>query len=182
MITLYNLLHLLDLELFKLIYNLPHTPVFDFLAFIIWKYLGLIFVLIAVCLWFIFDKKQRYLVYLAIAMLSISALINQFLLKPSFARSRPVVNVENINIFYNLLTDYSFPSGHSTSVMAFSLPLIIFSKKKHIRLSLIFLIFITGFNRVYMGHHYPSDVIAGFITGSVISLSSSWFWSYLQRR
>jgi membrane-associated phospholipid phosphatase len=72
-------------------------------------------------------------------------------------------------------TNYSFPSGHSTLIIAGSItPLILFKgNKKYIKILLIVLVIDAGlvsFSRIYVGVHYPFDVLGRFFLGSGISL------------
>lgn len=70
-------------------------------------------------------------------------------------------------------TFYSFPSGHSMNAFIFyaSLSYLVFhfTRKKRLTMSVAsistLLIFCVGFSRVYLGVHYPTDVIAGYIAG-----------------
>ena len=89
-------------------------------------------------------------------------------LKGFFQRSRPVLGAPILSE-----TGYSFPSGHSTVSMCFYGVLIYLvlrhCKEPWARFILCFvlasLIVLIGLSRVYLGVHYPSDVIAGFCIG-----------------
>lgn len=88
-----------------------------------------------------------------------------YVLKIIFARSRPI----DINLIVE--TGFSFPSGHammSLGIYGFLIYLLLLSDKNKISkiigsASLILLIFLIGISRIYLGVHYATDVIAGFI-------------------
>lgn len=110
-------------------------------------------------------RKQGNLV---IFNLGVVTLIN-LILKNIFVRSRP------LGIALIKESGYSFPSGHSmTSLAYFGLFIYLIycsnlSKKKKVFLItlLCFLIFLIGISRIYLGVHYASDVIGGFILSIV---------------
>lgn len=91
------------------------------------------------------------------------------LLKSFYQRERPSINSEIDAI------GYSFPSGHGMGSLLFYgfLTYIIISniKSKAIKWSAVILasilVLLIGFSRVYLGAHYPSDVIAGYLAGAV---------------
>jgi undecaprenyl-diphosphatase len=112
--------------------------------------------------------KRRDTKYLAIAV--IGAMILNSLLKLSFHRPRPVP-------FFGLAPpdSYSFPSGHALISFCF-FAILGFLLKSHIRsfsfrlaiLALaVFSVLTIGYSRIYLGVHYPSDVLAGFTAGAV---------------
>ncbi len=88
------------------------------------------------------------------------------LLKEIFQRSRPL---------YALIveSEYSFPSGHSMNSTVFyaALTYFVFWHMKHKKLGVFFsflaaiLVGAIGVSRIYLGVHYPSDVLAGFLAG-----------------
>jgi membrane-associated phospholipid phosphatase len=68
----------------------------------------------------------------------------------------------------DLPTDYSFPSNHATIAGAAATALLIIDRRLGIVASVIALLI--GFSRVYLGAHYPHDVLAGFGVGAVVAL------------
>lgn len=108
-------------------------------------------------------KNRKYGILVSINLISIFT-FNQ-ILKLIFNRQRPVENrlIE--------VDGYSFPSGHAMISMAFYGLFIYFIyqniKNKKLKyttcLILVFLIFVVGISRIYLGVHYASDVVGGFL-------------------
>lgn len=119
---------------------------------------------------FIKKKWKRAAVLLMTTMAG--AVILNFVLKISFERARPIPFFET-----PLPESYSFPSGHSLYAVCFygGLAWLITSRSSNYlayisiwTLAVLICLFI-GLSRIYLGVHYPSDVIAGF-TAAVVWL------------
>jgi undecaprenyl-diphosphatase len=102
-----------------------------------------------------------------------------FILKHFFSRSRPDVVPHLVEV-----TGYSYPSGHSLAATAFYL-LVMFllwrgypawSHRIAWLVSATSLILVIGFSRIYLGVHYPSDVLSGILLGAAWScVLTSWY-------
>lgn len=133
-------------EIFKWITNLVSVPA-----------------LVIVCLLIYGNRITRKEGNIIVLNLIVVAILNA-LLKLAFARNRPM----GIPLIEE--TGYSFPSGHSMISMAyFGLFIYLiyhsnFSPKKKWSMIVLFsfLILLIGISRIYLGVHYPSDVIGGF--------------------
>jgi undecaprenyl-diphosphatase len=98
------------------------------------------------------------------------ALLLEFLIKTAFHRPRPVP-------FFDLPTpaSYSFPSGHALFSFCFfaGLAVVVSPRLASLTAKLavwavaVLLILGIGFSRIYLGVHYPSDVLAGYSVGLV---------------
>jgi undecaprenyl-diphosphatase len=77
------------------------------------------------------------------------------------------------------LCDSSFPSGHTTAIFAWLTPwLIADTALLPVLLPAALVLGISvGWSRMYLGLHYPSDVAAGALLGSLTSLAVSALWS-----
>lgn len=92
----------------------------------------------------------------------------EFSLKQFFGRVRPEAFFD-----YPLPLSYSFPSGHAFGSLCFYGIVTLLTaermKSKPIKITVCILsallIFLIGFSRIYLGVHYPSDVVAGFLAG-----------------
>jgi undecaprenyl-diphosphatase len=123
---------------------------------------------IVVVLWFLYRKWRREAKLFAITMIGASLLNTT--LKVAFKRPRPVP-------FFNLLApeSYSFPSGHSLASCCFfgALAALLTARLEDSKLraaiwvvsTLLFLLI--GLSRIYLGVHYTTDVIAGFVAALI---------------
>lgn len=109
----------------------------------------------------------------AIGTLVGTALANQTL-KTLFARARPEVLAEP-------LSSFSFPSGHSSASFAFFLTLGVLASRQQPprwRLTWVLLAVIPSLSialsRVYLGVHWPSDIVAGALLATTVCAASLW--------
>ncbi|MEU3448683.1 phosphatase PAP2 family protein [Streptomyces thermolilacinus] len=83
-------------------------------------------------------------------------------------RPRPFRDHDGLEVLVQGKTDYSFVSDHATLAMAIAVGLFIANKR--FGLAAIALALAEGFCRVYMGVHYPTDVVGGFALGTAVAL------------
>ncbi|MGW0780477.1 phosphatase PAP2 family protein [Streptomyces sp. NPDC002913] len=83
-------------------------------------------------------------------------------------RPRPFNDHQGLEVLVAGKTDYSFVSDHATMAMAIAVGLFVANRK--FGLFAIGLALLEGFCRVYMGVHYPTDVIGGFALGTAVAL------------
>ncbi|WP_329039471.1 phosphatase PAP2 family protein [Streptomyces sp. NBC_00178] len=83
-------------------------------------------------------------------------------------RPRPFLDHQGLDVLVAGKTDFSFVSDHATMAMAIAVGLFVANRKFGI--AAIALALLEGFCRVYMGVHYPTDVIGGFALGTAVAL------------
>lgn len=127
--------------------------------------LGLLWIALGLVL--LFPKRTRRGGVDILICLAIAYIINDLVIKELVARVRPYDTIEGLKILVSPLSSFSFPSGHANSSFAAAMALTLAFGKKgawaYIPASLI------AISRCYVGVHYPSDVIAGMIVGTLVA-------------
>ncbi|MFJ1810241.1 MULTISPECIES: phosphatase PAP2 family protein [unclassified Streptomyces] len=83
-------------------------------------------------------------------------------------RPRPFLDHKGLEVLVSGKTDYSFVSDHATLTMAMAVGL--FVANRRFGLVGIGIALLEGFCRIYMGVHYPTDVVGGFALGTAVAL------------
>lgn len=83
-------------------------------------------------------------------------------------RPRPFNDHQGLEVLVDGKTDFSFVSDHATMAMAIGVG--VFVANRRFGLAAIGLALVEGFCRVYMGVHYPTDVVGGFALGTAVAL------------
>ncbi len=158
-----NTLDIQILQFFNLSY---HIPILDTFATFI-SYYGLVAVgfIIAIILYlYSTDKSKKVakeLIIVVITVFILTQIIKLFIMRP-----RPFTVVDNLNVLTSV-NDASFPSGHTATATAISY---ILARNYGHRIILGILVLLVGISRLYLGVHYPSDVLGGFIIGLIITI------------
>lgn len=153
----------MNMELFRLINNLVNiNTALDSVMVVFSKYVPYVFML-AVAAVYLIGVKQKNSDYRKAAFSTfIFTVINLglgFIIGSIYYVDRPFVH-NKVNLLAPHSADASFPSDHATGTMSIALGLRI--NKKALNVVLTILSVIVGFSRVYVGHHYPLDVIGAY--------------------
>ncbi|CDZ75140.1 membrane-associated phospholipid phosphatase [Peptoniphilus sp. ING2-D1G] len=153
--------------LINLINKKMSNKLFDFLFYHITNLGGVISLTLLILLLLFFEGKLRVFGIELIVALAVTTAIVQ-ILKRTFTRNRPYWILENLNTYGIDLSDYSFPSGHSAA--SFSVATVIALNYQKITLLIIFVALLIAISRIYLAVHYPTDVVAGVLIGTLCSL------------
>ena len=142
------------------------TPIFKFITSLGDE--GYIWIAIAIILLFV--KKYRKVGLMVGASLLGSLLFNNMIVKNIVARPRPYRMMETLTILIPEPGEYSFPSGHTSSSFAAGVVLYLMLPKKY-GVPAMILAFLIGISRLYVGVHYPTDVLGGIVMGTLIAVA-----------
>ncbi len=143
------------------------TPFFKFISFF---GEGGIFLLILSVFLMLFAKTRKTGLAMLLAI-GVGALLTNVIIKNAVARIRPFYKDELFFSFWQsagktAVTEYSFPSGHTTVAMTSMTALFLCTNKKKSWSAFIFVL-LMGLSRTYLIVHYLTDVLAGIIVGGI---------------
>ena len=128
---------------------------------ILWIFLGVLF------LFFGLRKKEWMKRGISLLFcLATTALVCNLILKPWVARIRPY-EVLHFSILVPPLSDYSFPSGHTSA--SFAAATAIYAMHHKWGIAAYVFAGLMGCSRLYLGVHFPTDVLAGAVIGTLLA-------------
>ncbi len=128
-----------------------------------------------------YKRKAFIIIGLSLITVAISDPVSSQVAKPFFNRHRPChpdsMLIEKTHTLLGLKGSNSFPSSHATNMFAQAMLLSLFYPAFWV----IFFSFATliGFSRIYVGVHFPGDVLFGSLLGIMIGISVFLIYKYL---
>ena len=130
---------------------------------------GVLWYTLAAFLPYLYGMQGIYQAAHVMLTASVVLLVYKFL-KQKLVRERPFINCDIIQQAAPALDRYSFPSGHTMHAVSFSIMFSLYLPQ--ISVLIWGFTVLVALSRVILGLHYPTDVFAGALLGSVIALSS----------
>ena len=162
----------LNIDLFYFINNGFANPVFDMIMPHLSDCGGFVSLLVICVLAILVLRHYKRQKYLEIAKMCLYALVLSGIiaacLKLAYHSPRPFTVLENVRQLTIPTEPNSFPSGHTSSTMSVVSVLVwTLRENKAIVCLLALFAFLVGFSRIYVGVHYPFDVLVGAVVGVV---------------
>lgn len=131
---------------------------------------------ILVCLLLICIPKTRKTGVMAAASLLLEFVILNLTIKPLAGRIRPYEVIQGLTCVTAIPHDFSFPSGHTGCCFAVA-SVIYLRMPKWYGIPAVAIAALVGFSRLYLGVHYPSDVLVGMLIGLAAGYFIHWTFS-----
>jgi membrane-associated phospholipid phosphatase len=113
---------------------------------------------------------------LRVAFILVTSILFNNVSKLLFAGSRPYWVSSHVRALWTTETSFGIPSGHAQNAMSVWGMFALYGKRKWIWIVSITVIFLIGFSRMYLGVHFPHDVIFGWLLGAAILWAFMRFW------
>lgn len=140
---------------------------------------GAVWIALAVLLLCI-PKTRKAGCMVVVALLG-TLLVNNMILKNLIARTRPYEVIEGLTYMVRKPVDYSFPSGHAGC--SFAAACVMFRRlPRQYGVPALILAILISLSRLYVGVHYPSDVLFGMLSGILISYGAETIVNWLCSR
>lgn len=175
----------LDTRLF-LYLNGKHNTFFDPIMYWVSDKLFWIpfYLIIAVLIVWAYKKKSIFIFVGVGILITVSDQLSSHLIKPWAKRLRPSHNPALSGLVHLSKAGaggpYGFVSGHATNSFALFafLSLVLCSKFKWLKYLLLFWALLISYSRIYVGVHYPGDVLCGGLLGCLVG----WFLAFLLKK
>ena len=165
----------LNVRIFRAINNLRH-PLLDHF-FLLYRFLGTGWVMLPVVI--LLARFRRQLLTPMLIAFALESIVVS-VLKSLFSQGRPAVVLDNVHLLLPL-GNRSFPSGDTA--MAFTIAgILCIGSPGRLRVLWLVLAALIGYERIYLGVHFPLDVVVGMLIGLLAAYVGYVYYRFQQRR
>jgi len=141
--------------------------------------------IVIICLLLMCFPQTRRKAGISVSIAALLSTLVKAVIKTAVARPRP-----EESFFLIEQSGFAYPSGHAMTGMAVYLLLFVLTreyitdsrKKNLLSVIFVFVAFAVGISRVYLGVHFPTDVIGGWVLGAATVIVSLMIWDNLKKR
>lgn len=185
-----------DTDLFIFINKTFHTDLLNIIFVFLTKKSSIVLPILLVGLYVYNKDKKKGILLLLVSFIAVglSDFLTSGIIKPIVDRDRPCQVIPDI-YFWNkkgnpdwFITDGvtsfkgsdSFPSSHASNTMAFAIFMGLYYRR--LLIPLIIIAFLVGVSRIYVGVHYPSDVLGGFVAGIFMAYLVKYLFELVKKK
>lgn len=133
-------------------------------------------------LYFVIKERKKALTIIAVSIFSVLLADGASnVLKHLIGRERPCNVLENVHLLVGCSGSFSMPSNHAANSFAFAVPFLFMTRN---RLRFLFPggAALVSLSRIFVGVHYPGDVLAGAFAGILAAGAVMWLYRWSERR
>ena len=127
------------------------------------------------------DKELRWKSYEHLSSTAVAGILSTTV-KFAVDRKRPFVTYPNEIHKYTKAGSHSFPSGHTSMAFATATSISLLYPKWYVIAPAFIWASGVGYSRMYLGVHYPTDVLAGALIGSASSIGTHYLFKYIKKK